>query len=222
MHPLDQFKHAVPNFLPGLLVLFNIADANRRNCHLGHLAVDEDIANFDRLVQMSVGASGLAKRVQGAAWLATYKTESFHPLSAVLRAYHKQQDILVGWRSTGEKDGAARAVQRTVAATIVRAVRCLYTTVTTPQEANRSIDELFEQCHGFPPNIAVRLSDVVNTERSNWSCVNSYPSEMPFCPFCDGRDFEWDDGDFSIYSGSGTCRTCGAYVNIEEIDLLPS
>jgi GGDEF domain-containing protein len=220
LHPLDQFRDAIPNFLPGLLTLFNLADAKRRNCHLGHHVVDDDIEEFNRLVQSSVGASGFARRVSGAAWLAIYKTQSLQSLSALLSAYHKQQDIQVGWRSTGERDGAARTVQRTVAATIVRALRCLYTTVTTSQEANGSIDELFEQYHSLPPNTPIQLSDVVNIKRNKWSCVDRYPSEMPFCPFCEGRDFEWDDGDGAIFSGSGTCRACGAYVDIKEIDHL--
>lgn len=220
--PLDQFKLAVLDFLPGLLVCFNIADAKRRNCHLGHLVVDDDIAEFDRLVRLSVGASGLAKRVQGAAWLTIYKTESLQPVSELLRSYHKKQGILVGWRSRGEKDGTKKAVHRTVAATIARSVRCLYTAVTTPQEVNKSIDELIGQCYGFPPNIPVRLSDLVNIQKSSWSCVDSYPAQAPFCPFCAARDFEWDDGDSGVYSGLGTCRSCGACVGIEGINRVLS
>src|SRR5512136_1804634 len=110
MSSLDQFRDAIPAHLPGLLVLFNIADAKRRNCYLGHNVVEADIEEFDLLVQLSVGASGLAKRVQGAAWLAMYKTGSFQSLAELLSKYHRRQQILVGWRSTGERGGETRVV----------------------------------------------------------------------------------------------------------------
>ena len=71
-HPLDQFKDAASGYLPGLLVLFDLADAKRRNCHLGHAIVDKDIEEFDRLLRSSIGNSGVAKRVRGASWLAIY------------------------------------------------------------------------------------------------------------------------------------------------------
>lgn len=220
MHPLDQFKNGVSAYLPGLLVLFDLADTKRRNCHLGHNVVANDIEEFDRLAHTSVGSSGLVRRVDGNAWLALYKLEpqSLQSLNALLSAYHKEQEMQVGWRSTGEKDSVQKVVERTVPTTIIRAARCLYSAVTDPQEINGLIDELFEQCGGFAPTIPMQLSDIINGERTGWNCVTCYPAEMPFCPFCEQHEFDWDDGDGTIYSGSGVCKNCGAHIRIDGIE----
>ncbi len=78
----------MPAYLPGLLVLYDIADAKRRNCHLGCEAVDHDIAEMEQLVRISVGPSGLAKRVAGDKCLALYKSDSLMLVTALLSNYH--------------------------------------------------------------------------------------------------------------------------------------
>jgi len=220
MHPLAQFKEAAAAHVPGLLVLFDLAETKRRNCHLGHIVVDKDIDEFGRLIQSSVGASGLANRVRGASWLAMYRLESLQAISELLVSFHRQQEMIVGWRSTGERNGATKVTEKTVPATIIRAARCLYSAVITPKSLNVLIEKLFEECYGFSPDMPIELGKVVNVERSGWCCVSSYPSETPFCPFCERSDFEWDDGDTSVYSGTGTCKNCGAYVDIRGVELL--
>ncbi len=86
-----------------------------------------------------------------------------------------------------------KVVERTVPTTIILAVCCLYTTVTTAQGINGSIDELLEQCFGFSLTVPVSLSDVFSAKRGGWNCVSCDPSEMPFCPLCQRRDFDWVD-----------------------------
>ncbi len=219
MNNLEQFKEAAPAYVPGLVVLFDLADTKRRNCHLGHNVVDKDIDEFDRLIQSSVGASGLAKRVRGASWLAMYRLESLQSINELLGSFHRKQEMNVGWRSTGERNGATKVTEKIVPATIIRATRCLYSAVITPKSLNGLIDKLFEECYGFSPDMPIELGNVVNVERNFWSCVTSYPPETPFCPFCQRSDFEWEDGDASVYSGSGTCKNCSAYVDIKGVEL---
>src|SRR5882672_11129813 len=125
MPPLEEFKREVAAYLPGLLALFDIADAKRRNFHLGHQVVDCDIDELDRQLQISVGASGLVKRVGGDEWLAIYKTESVEPVAALLKAYHKEQEFQVGWKSTGDRDGQIKVAERAVPAKLVRSLRCI-------------------------------------------------------------------------------------------------
>jgi len=218
MKPLDEFKRDVPAYLPGMLVLFDLADAKRRNNHLGHLVVDDDIAEFDRLIQTSVGASGLAKRVAGDKWLAIYQVGSLESVKALLIAYYRDQECLIGWRAAGQKEGVTKVVERTVRARIIRALRCLYSVATYSPDVNGLIEQLFEHNYSLPPNTPLSLSEAINTKKKPWACVTAYPSENPFCPFCEGRDFDWDDGDDSVYSGSGTCQNCGAEVDIRGIE----
>lgn len=81
LHPLEQFKQAASNYLPGLLAFFDLADTKRRNSHLGYMTIDEDIAEFDRLLSLSLGSTGMARRVGGDLWLAIYPVGSLpgHP-----------------------------------------------------------------------------------------------------------------------------------------------
>jgi len=218
MHPLDEFKAEMAANLPGLLVLYDLADAKRRNCHLGHQAVDCDIDELNQLVRTSVGPSGLAKRVAGDKWLALYKTDSLVPVAALLSSYHKEQEFLVGWKCTGEKDGHNKVMERTVCSTIVRCLRCIYFFTTASQEPVALIEKLLEHNYRVPPGIPCILSDAARMKTTGWSCVSSYPSEAPFCPFCERSDFEWIDGDGSVYSGSGTCRVCRASITIQGVE----
>jgi len=218
MHPLDEFKRDMTGHLPGLLVLFDIADAKRRNCHLGHLTVDKDIDEMNELVRISVGPDGLARRVGGDEWLAIYKTDSLKPFTTLLGTYYREQEIRVGWKATGEKDGSVKVAERIVSSKIIRSLRCIYTFATSVEDAGVSVEKLLDHNYGLPPNIPIPLSDIADIKKSGWSCVTDYPVELPFCPFCEGRDFTWIDGDSSVYSGWGTCRACGANVDIVGVE----
>jgi hypothetical protein len=57
-------------------------------------------------------------------------------------------------------------------------------------------------------------------ERRRWNCVTDYPSESPFCPFCLGTEFDWEDGGTGVYAASGVCTVCGASVDITGIELF--
>lgn len=217
MNPLDQFKDAVSAHVPGLLVLFKFADAKRRNCHLGYQLVDKDIEEFDRLLQSSVGPSGLAKRVRGASWLAMYNTESLQSISALLLAYQNQQEIHAGWTCSAEKDGVSKVAECATSATITRAMRCLYAAVTDLHEIDSLIDRLLHENYGFPPSSPLSLADAMQIKRTTWNCVSHYPSQVPFCPFCERSEFDCDDADGSVYTGSGACKTCGAQIDIRTI-----
>jgi GGDEF domain-containing protein len=221
MHPLDQYKHEIATYLPGLLVLFDMADSKRRNGHLGHQVVDGDIEELDQRVGTSVAPLGLAKRVRGDKWLVLYKTDSLEPVAELLRAYRKEQKFLVGWTCSGEKNGESKMVERTASSTIVRSLRCVYCFVAVSDDSAALIEKLLQHGHRAPPDIPCALSDAANMERTGWSCVSSYPAEMPFCPFCEKTEFEWIDGDGNVYSGSGTCKFCGASIDIRGVERFP-
>lgn len=208
LHPLVQFKVSAANHLPGLLAVFDMADAKRRNCHLGHLVVDRDIQEFDQMLQASVAGRGVARRVRGTSWLAIYPQVSAKFLDELLLNFHSQNEMQIGWRVEGRKDGVEKAVERTIQSTISRALRCVYANATSKEELEHLSDELLEQCYGLPLNSAIKLEELANYERRFWTCVSNYPAEKPFCPFCESSEFDLEDGDGSVYSGSGTCKNC--------------
>ncbi|MFB2894415.1 hypothetical protein ACE1CI_16015 [Aerosakkonemataceae cyanobacterium BLCC-F50] len=54
----EKFQAEITGRLPGYLAIFNFADAKRRNSHLGHQKVDEEIAEFTKLLDRAVGNTG--------------------------------------------------------------------------------------------------------------------------------------------------------------------
>lgn len=230
LHPLEQFKKAASALLPGIVAYFDFADCKRRSIHLGHMVIDEDIAEFDGLLRASVCSSGYARRVGGDRWLAIYPegalpiapegaVSAVKPvLSQVLDEYHKERAILIGWRCKGCKDGAVEIVEQTVDTTITRSVRCAYFSATSEKDMNEAIDVLIEKRQTFPPGRPIPTLEIGSHEQISWRCVDAYPETDPYCPFCKGRDFEWEDGDSCVYSGSGTCKQCQADIDIRGVE----
>lgn len=223
LHPLEQFKQAAPKYLPGLLAFFDLADTKRRNIHLGHMAIDHDIAEFDRLLCASVGSTGMARRVGGDLWLAIYPegtvSEGKQVLGQVLDDYRQEKSISHGWRCRGHRDGVVEIVERIVDTTISRAARCVYFSATGRDEMNTVIYEMMQIRWTFAPSGPVSWSEIGSYTGGKWQCVFIYPDESPFCPFCKGRAFEWEDGDGTIYNGGGTCKNCKADIDIRGVEL---
>lgn len=234
-HPLEQFKQAASSYLAGVLAFFDLADTKRRNCHLGYMTIDDDIAEFDRLLRASVGSTGMARRVGGDLWLAIYPertvpalgqrlnqglSQSFiQILSQLLHDYHQERAISIGWRCRGHCDGVVEVAEETIDTTITRSARCVYFCATSLEEMNEVIDRLLQKLQTFPPGRPIPITEIGSHEQISWRCVSAYPDQDPYCPFCKGRDFEWEDGDGNVYSGSGTCKQCGAGIDIRGVEL---
>lgn len=238
LHPLEQFRQAASSYLPGVLAFFDLADTKRRNCHLGYMTIDEDIAEFDRLLCASVGSAGVARRVGGDLWLAIYPQDSelalgqglnqglsqflSQVLSQLLDDYHQERAISIGWRCRGYRDGVVEVVEETIDTTITRSARCAYFFATRLVEMNEAIDKLLQKRQTFPPGRPIPITEIGSHEQISWRCVSAYPDQDPYCPFCKGRDFEWEDGDGNVYSGSGTCKQCRAGIDIRGVELSPN
>lgn len=219
---IEQFKSEASARLPGLVVLMNLADAKRRTCHLGYTVTDDDIEELDTKLKAITNSGGLMLRISGVKWLALLPVDHLAVLQELLDKFQKQQIIQIGWSCIGRLNCDKSKVERTVRATITRSIKCLYGTVNNATELGVMIDELLTKYRKVEPGIATQLAPVKGREGEGWCCVSDYPSEEPFCPFCEGTRFDWDDGDDSVYSGSGSCKVCGANVSISGIDELES
>jgi len=217
---VQKFIAGCESYLPGLLVLTDLADAKRRNCHLGYQVVDQDIEEFDRMLQEFTGSSGLSCQVRGSTWLSVLPQTRLTELQQLLLRFQKNQIIQVGWKCRGIRNCDKSRAERSVRATITRGIKSLYVEVMDQKTLDGLIDELLDQYYKVEPGEAQALDSVRGQASSLWCCVSDYPDEDPFCPFCDGTRFDWDDGDDSVYSGSGTCLTCSAYVSISSIEEL--
>lgn len=203
--------------LPGLLAYFNIADAKRRNSHLGYMVLDEDIAEFHKLLTDS---ADVAVRNSGDSWLAFYKDESVLPIESILKAMHREQPISIGWKSEGYKGDEHKSIEQTVSSVIVRAFRCLYLPVKSMDDVDKAIEEFPKEYWSLPVSVAIPFEERSTFERKRWSCVTEYPVEDPSCPFCAGRQFDWEDGDSHPYKGYGTCKNCSAQVSMKGLEKL--
>jgi GGDEF domain-containing protein len=212
---MELFKQEACARLPGFLYSFNIADLKRRNSHLGFAVGDADIAALGGLLEkFASGEGGLVARTSGERWFLFLKDHREDRIRKLLDGYALKDAIRVGWQIVAEKDGRTRKDQRVVSTTIGRSVRCLYTEVMAPSDLNGAVAALEGNDYSLPINRPLRLADVAAIPRSRWRCIAQYPAADPACPFCGGRNFAWEGGDDTVYSGYGKCIDCGAEISI--------
>jgi GGDEF domain-containing protein len=214
------FEQAAARCLPGLLYCFNIADLKRRNSHLGHLVGDKDIEELDRLLKELASDTAIVERIDGQRWLMVSQRNENNRVQAILDRYKRTDRFSAGWQVEATRGGTEKVGRQTVPSEISRAVRCLYAEVKSPAELTAAITTIKDNDYNLPVNRPLLLSTLPKLARKSWHCVAAYPVQEPACPFCQERDFVWEGGDGSYYSGDGTCRTCGAEISIRDISDL--
>ena len=216
------FQREAARFLPGYLYCFNIADLKRRNGHLGHGAGDKDIEELDRLLRELASDAAIVERTDGQRWFLLSRRDETRRVQVLLDRYKRTDRLSAGWRVDATRGGMRKSSRETVPTEISRAVRCLYAAVGTPAELGAAMTAIEHNDYSLPVNRPLLLLTVPALTRASWRCVGAYPRKEPACPFCQGRDFEWEDGDGAYHSGDGTCRGCGAGISIRDIsDLAP-
>jgi GGDEF domain-containing protein len=213
----EKFKNTITAMLPGYLAVFNFADTKRRNSHLGHTKVDEDIEEFTELLRQAVGTTGYSLRIAGDEWLGFFAISSVEPIHQLLNDFYSEQKILTGWKSVGCKDNVQKSEQVTTEAKIARAMLCVYSYLERLEDFETTCEQLLKNDYGLPVSIPHNLQQITNSLRNRWQCVSQYPLGLPVCPFCRGDSFNWLDGDSSIYYGYGFCNNCGAEVEFSDI-----
>ena len=213
----DKFRNTIAAMLPGYVAVFNFADTQRRNCHLGHAKVDEDIEEFTKLLRQAVGTTGYSLRIAGNEWLGFFTINAVEPIQQLLNDFYSEQEILTGWKSVGCKDKVKKSERVTTEAKIARAMLCVYSYLERLEDLDTTLEQLLKNAYGLPVSIPHNLQQITNRSRKRWQCVSQYPVGLPVCPFCRGDSFNWLDGDSSIYSAYGFCKTCGAEVEFSDI-----
>jgi hypothetical protein len=213
----ENFQLQASSCLPGFLFSFDIADFKRRNIHLGYQRGDADIKEFDAALRALASDSGISARVKGDGWLFLARDNATARVQAFLERFSRTDPITTGWRIDAKRNGESKSNSSVVESTVTRAVRCLCSEVKNDDDVEAALKGFASRPHSLPVNQVVMLKDIPNTPRKPWACVSAYPKTGPDCPFCHGRDFEWEDGDSAVYSGSGTCKSCGAEIDIRQI-----
>jgi GGDEF domain-containing protein len=217
INQLTLFEHKAASLLPGFLYSFNIADFKRRNCHLGHVAGDADIAEFDALVAATARADGTAQRVGGDRWLMVSRSNANDRVTNLLERYQRAEPFVSGWRLWASRSGQKRSAEARLATVIRRAVRCLYTYVASQAELAPAMAALENNNRVPPVNHPYALSELAALRRERWRCVDQYPEDAEACPFCGGQRFKWTDGDDC--NSDGTCEGCGAEISINHFNV---
>jgi hypothetical protein len=208
----EIFKSAIANMMPGYLAIFNLADIRSRNDYFGHQKVDEEIAKFTELLCSSIDYANYGMRIAGDKWLGFFVPSSFGSIQKLLDEFHKEESIVHGWRVVGHRSEITKSRTITVEAKIIRAMRCIYSHLENHQEFELVVDQLLDNDYGLPVDMPHNLENIISYPRVRWSCISKYPKDSPFCLFCNGRSFKWEDGDTTYYGGEGFCNDCGAYV----------
>ena len=216
----STFDQQAARCLPGFLYCFNIADLKRRNGHLGHLAGDQDIEELERLLKELACNTAIVERADGERWFMLSRRNENNRVQAILDRYQRTDRFSAGWEVEATRGGTEKIGRQIIPSEIRRAVRCLYAEVTSPAEPTAAMTAVKDNDYSLPVNRPLFLGTLPTLALKRWQCVAAYPVQEPDCPFCRGRDFEWEGGDGSYYSGDGTCRACGADISIRDISDL--
>ena len=202
---------------PAELVLCNLADTKRRNCHLGSSVGDQDIATCDALVKkLTIAANGeRSARVSGDEWL-FLGADARAFARALLAEYAITQPYRVGWRCHATKNGEEKIVDEVLTTSLTRTARFVGAVVASRDDLESLAGRLAERIWQAPVATFAFLEDLAPPTPPRWQCVAAYPERAYYCPFCEGAGVEWTDGDGAVYSGDGICKTCSATLSFTD------
>jgi GGDEF domain-containing protein len=192
----------------------NIADLKRRNLHLGVAQGDRDILELSELLKTKViGAKGIVEQVGGAEWLFALPNNATNLAGEIVRDFHQQKNIQIGWRASAHKGTEEIAKsEEMIAATIFRSLRIGFLPVSAIKNIH-DVEEFANKTLKLDPDLLTDLSALAGSEsRKPWSCVNAVVAELK-CPTCKSQDLEFDEGTSNLLSA--TCRSCKALIEVE-------
>ena len=207
---VEEFKISIEQLLPAYLVIFDLADTKRRNLYLGFSEVDKDIIEFDTLLKTHL--QGIFKRVAGDKWVACITEQQLNYLPNLISMYAKEVTILAGWECTASAPNGTRLfIEEKSNVSLSRAIRCGYLCVKDINEVLIKVNELEEKVWSLPVNLPTSLEPTIDFHPPKWQCIPEGFLHPEYCPFCNGKNFDWLDG--ADDAAEGICKQCGAEVN---------
>jgi hypothetical protein len=223
----DGFRDAFDKHRCGIVAHFDLADAKRRNSYLGHAEVDRDI---DELTS-AIGAFGppimISSRIGGGQWAAFLSGSDPSPLAQILAQYKRQQSATVGWTAVARKRFCWAKTRNSIRnSTLRRGLRCVYATINGVDELTRKWQLIHEKIpyarvdhHSDIRDEGQFISDYEADPR--WRCIDDDVAPLS-CPQCDSTEFDWYDGDSTVFGGCGYCAECKADVEFRNhFELQP-
>lgn len=209
-----DLKSLQKSFTSGYLAIFDIADFKTRNHMLGYAEGDRDLEDFLRVAE-AVGVQGCLRYSQDQFVVLTPRLET---LEALQQTYSKEQEIRAGYRALACREGCLRSKIVTHSLRLRRAVRVAYEMVFRGQALDEAAREVAEKVKLVPVDQLMPLNEISSSYVA-WSALQGEFSPMQ-CPFCQGRDFDWNSTDEATFGREGKCCQCGSEVEFENFCQL--
>lgn len=214
---LINFLKIVSSKLPGCLAVFDFADFKRRNCHLGYLAGDKDIEEFESVLNSILSGTDPRLRIAGDKWAVFTSENNLGKINTIIDSFVRSEQVKVGWICKGSLNGRTQQNTTTITSTLSRSVRCAYLRVVHPESLAADIEKLTDYTGGCEVNVPQPFSTETTDQPNRWTCI-TYPSDKRACIFCGHDQFEYLGDPFGpILSMECTCKRCGAHLEFQEI-----
>lgn len=215
----ESFLNLLPESTGGVIAIFNIADFKRRNSFLGHEHGDKDIAEFDAILSNNILLNEIGMRVGGDIWAVFLSKDPLTVITEIIGKYYQTIPVLAGWQclaiSTSGKELESKSIKPT---RLERALRCVYLTINSKNDAIGYLDSLYNVSHLSQVNKPLNFAEVNEQDlnlREEWQCLQ-HDVEKYSCPFCQSSEFNINEGGWGVFSGDGSCKICGAKVSFKE------
>ena len=126
--------------------------------------------------------------------------------------YAKEVTIIAGWECTAiAPNGTRLFIEEKSNVPLSRAVRCGYLWVKDISEVPIKVNKLEEKVWSLPVNLPTSLEQTIDFDPPKWQCIPYNFQKPEYCPFCNGKNFDWLDG--ADDAAGGICKQCGAEVD---------
>lgn len=211
------FLDAVGEHPCGIVAHFDLADAKRRNTYLGFAEVDRDIEELTSMLAAYGPPIEFSSRIGGNQWAVFLSGSDSRPLVEILTQFKRQQPATVGWTAIARKRfRRSKSMTSIRNSSLYRCLRCVYSTINAAEELALKWQIIYDKTPYARVDQPSDISDdgqfISDFEAEpRWRCI--IDDVAPFsCPYCAGTDFDWYDGDTTVFGACGHCRDCRADV----------
>ena len=190
-----------------------MAESRRRNLHLGHHAVDTDIAELGALLRSHLGQDGASGHWGGDTWWAYVHPPSLPVFDAVVAAFGRSMVITAGWECRARAvDGTQRFSSDRAAVVLHRGVRCGYVAVQHTSDLDDGLTTLQRVFWQLPVGKVTPIAEVSTLPATAWPSLSGVIPTAWHCPFCAGD--QMTEGEGTDDSEEGQCVGCRAALDV--------
>ncbi|MGD1917493.1 MAG: diguanylate cyclase domain-containing protein [Pleurocapsa sp.] len=228
VHPgkLDIIRHYLEPYYPGYIAVIDIAALKFRNDLLGHLVVDREIEELEEIINQYIDRREFSIRVGGDEWLLFFPNNPEKQLQSITNQYSKKQiKLIVGWQCEAkDKSATIKKAQEIRNSILYRGLKICYMPIKNNSEIKTKSEIIFDNVNyqlGYDVvNYPISAIDLIEVHKNKtWQSVNLNLSKI-YCPFCHHQEFNWKDGDTSLFGAYGNCNQCDAEVSFSNFCQL--